>query len=329
MNVALLDIIDEIIELLEDERIEAYIYDDKKFQVIDKDNNIDFIAKLSNNNYYFKDNISGMSFMKVKKYINDNTTIQQILIEEDKQKLYYSYLERDGYVNLVREVKFDGENSLVCNNFNVLNHSFSEIEEYADECFDNINGNDDIKEIKITLEGEEAEKFAEKLAKMEDAEIERLFNYISESEHEDIDKNNILGKIEEFEKMEKEGYSIDDYIDADEYVDEEDEYEVEYGDEYDDADENDNENNNDNDNDNQIDDYEQEIEEYYKDFQLTINEKQIEGEPKYKIIADCEGEVDEKAYDSTMFDHAAINLKAVLDSLQKQSDYHKKDDFEK
>lgn len=66
MDNALLDIIEEIIEILEDDNYDAYVYNNNKFTFIDKYNNIDFEAKLSNNNYYFKDNISGISFMKTK-----------------------------------------------------------------------------------------------------------------------------------------------------------------------------------------------------------------------------------------------------------------------
>ena len=58
MENALLDIIEEIIEMLEEGNYDSYAYDNNRFHIIDRYNNIDFEAKLCNNNYYFKDNIS-------------------------------------------------------------------------------------------------------------------------------------------------------------------------------------------------------------------------------------------------------------------------------
>ena len=43
-------------EMLEDEKYDSYVYDNNRFHIIDRYNNIDFEAKLSGNNYYFKDN---------------------------------------------------------------------------------------------------------------------------------------------------------------------------------------------------------------------------------------------------------------------------------
>jgi len=86
MDNALLDIIEEITEMLEDEKYDSYVYDNNRFHIIDRYNNIDFEAKLGSNSYYFKDNISGLSYIKTKKFLNDKTTIQQILIQFEKEK---------------------------------------------------------------------------------------------------------------------------------------------------------------------------------------------------------------------------------------------------
>ena len=347
MNNVLLEIIEEIIELFEDEKVKTYAYGNGKFHIIDKKNNIDFQAKLGNNNYYFKDNISGISFIKVKKYINSNTTIQQILIEENNENCYYSYLERDGYVSLVKAVRVEGEDSLVCNNFNVLNHTWEEIAEYADECFENIDNLNSIN----AVEFEQYEDYEKAIAEMEDNEIYNAFGYEYETE--------------------------DEYDDEDEYeYDYEDEYEDEYDDEYDDEYEYDNPDDYYDINDeytyelkqiedneryglsdvfeqNSIKDYEtyiirkeeceengerynqgedhlpiseysEAIDEYYSDYSLRINGNEIDGEAKVRIIADCEAAIDEKAFESNMFDYAAINLKSVIEAVQKRHEAYEK-----
>ena len=349
MDNVLLDIIEEIIELIEDEKAETYAYSGNKFNIIDKENNIDFQAKLSNNNYYFKDNISGLSYMKVKKYINDNTKIQQLLIEEDKEKCYYSYLERDGYVTLVRAIRTDGEKSLVCNNMNVLNHTWEEIEEYADECFENITNLDDIKAIEYNPNQEDEEEIAER----EDEEIAKVFGNV-----DDIQDGYA---VEEDEDLYENEYYDDDepeseYYDEDDELENEDENEYEY--EFNQIEENEKYGLSDIFEKNSIEDYEtyidkkeecakngerynqnednlpmgeysETIEEYYSNYTLVINGKEVDGQAKTRIIADCEAAIDEKAYDSSMFDMAVINLKAVLEALQKNIETNMKDGYEK
>ena len=331
MDKAILDIIEEIIELIESENVEAYAYDGQKFHIIDKYNNIDFQAKLSNNNYYFKDNISGLSFTKVKKYINDNTTVQQILIEEDKEKCYYSYLERDGYVCLVRAIRVDADekDSLVCNNMNVLNQSWKDIVEYADEHFDNITNLDEIE----AREFNPNESDAEEIADEEDEEIRRKFGITDEFEDAEIDDDECSDGVEydseeddydyemnQIEENEKYGLSdvfenntIQDYQ---MYIVKKEEYENDSR-KYDQSEDH-----------LPISEYTEAVEEYYSNYQLHINGKTIDGEAKARIIADCEAAVDEKAYDSNMFDHAVTNLKAVLEAVQKTDDVNKKDEYE-
>ena len=190
MDNALLDIIEEIIEMLEDEKYDSYVYDNNRFHIIDRYNNIDFEAKLSGNNYYFKDNISGMSYIKTMKFLNDKTTIQQILIQLENEKCFYSCLERKGYVNLARVIRVEGEDSLVCGNLNILNHTWEEILEYADECFEDIDNMDKIKAIELTPEDSEEVQL---LADMEDEKIENEFGYTDDEEidiDDDFDEEN-------------------------------------------------------------------------------------------------------------------------------------------
>ena len=326
MNNVLLDIIEEIIELFEDEKVKSYAYNNGKLHIIDRKNNIDFQAKLSNNSYYFKDNISGMSFIKVKKYINSNTTIQQILIEENTEKCYYSYLERGGYVSLVRTIRVEGEDSLVCNNFNVLNHTWEEIAEYADECFENIDKSDSIN----IAEPEQDENYEDAIAEREDDAIYNVFGYEEyddeyEGEYEDNEDNldeyydiddEYTYELKQIEDNEKYGLSnvfeqnsIKDY---ETYIIKKEEC-AKNGERYDQRDDH-----------LPISEYSEAINEYYSMYSLKINGKKIEGEAKVRIIADCEAAVDENAFESNTLDYGAACLKSVIDAVQKRHETYEK-----
>ena len=323
MDNALLDIIEEIIEMLEDEKYDSYVYDNNKFHIIDRYNNIDFEAKLGSNSYYFKDNISGLSYIKTKKFLNDKTTIQQILIQLENEKCFYSCLERKGYVSLARVIRVEGEDSLVCGNLNILNHTWKEILEYADERFEDIDNMDKIKVIELTPEDSEEVQL---LADMEDEEIEKEFGYTEDEELEiddDFDEENDdyeyeMNQIDEnaqcdlFDIFEKN--TIKDY---ETYIYNKEKSE-QNGKAYDQK------------NDNlPIGGYSETIEEYYSNYILRINNHEIDGQAKCRIIADCEAAVDEKCYESILFDSAVENLKVVLDSLNKQKTAEKNNDLEK
>ena len=322
MNNALLDIIDEIMNLIEDEKVETYVYNNNKFTIIDKDNNIDFQARLGNNNYYFKDNISELSFIKVKKYIDDDTTIQQILIEEQGEKCYYSYLERDGFVSLISAFRVEGKSSLVCNNLNVLNKKWEDIVKYADVCFERVNppeyeeyDPDEDDEIEITH--------------MEDEEIERVFGVSREDEYDDSedeyddeyddnmnDEFDSEGRFDyEFNQIEEnEKYGLSNVFeqnkikDYEQYIAKKQECEENserYDQHFDKL---------------PMSEYTEAIEDYYSKYTLKINGNDVDGEAKARIIADCEAAVDEKAYDSLMFDCASIGLKSILEAVYKKEE---------
>lgn len=335
MNNVLLDIIDEIMDKLEENNYEAYTYTKKKFHIVDKNENIDFQAKLGNNNYYFKDNISGLSVIKTKKYIDDNTTIQQLLIEEDNEKCFYSYLERNGYVNLVRAIRVEGNDSLVCNNFNVLNHPWEEIKEYADSCFEDTNDMEDVQPVEFTPDDE----FLTKIAEQEDDSIKKEFYfdadeneedneyYEEDNEYEDVfeddDEEEYDDEYESEQLEENEKYGLSDLFenntihDYETYITRKQECE-ENGEKYNQKEDN-----------LPIGNFSEAIEDYYSDYQLIINGREIDGQAKCRIIGDCEAAVDEKAFDSVDFDQAAINLMAVLTATQKESNTKKNDDYEK
>lgn len=326
MDNALLDIIEEIIEILEDDNYDAYVYNNNKFTFIDKYNNIDFEAKLSNNNYYFKDNISGISFMKTKKYIDDNTTMQQMLIQQEQENCYFAYLERNGYVSLVRVARIEGTDSLICNNMNVIGQPWDDISKYADECFETIDHLDDIEAIMFVPEEDNDITFT---ADMEDKEIKRKFGITDEEIDEEyaedsvddyeeddyeyetnqIEENSESGLSDMFESN-----SIQDY---ETYIENKEQCEAN-GEKYD--------QNNDN---LPMGGYSEAIEEYYSNYKLFVNKHEVDGQAKCRIIADCEAAVDEKAYQSGLFDAAVIELSAVLQALQKQKTSEKNNDIER
>lgn len=116
MEEIIMNEIDVIIQMLEESEYDAYTFSDNKLHIIDKEEKIDFQAKLANNNYYFKDNIRDFLYMKSKKYIDDNTTIQQIIIEKSGDKYYFCFLERDNYNQMIRTIKSSKNDVLDCRN---------------------------------------------------------------------------------------------------------------------------------------------------------------------------------------------------------------------
>lgn len=146
MEDRIVDTIEKIIDLIENNNCKAYMYDKNRFHVIDKENNIDFEAKLAFNNYYYKDNINKLTYIKMKKYLGNDFTVQQILIEDENnnEKCYYSYLECDSQTSLICVIRNDEKSSLICSNNEIVNHSWKDILEYAKETFEPIDNSADI-----------------------------------------------------------------------------------------------------------------------------------------------------------------------------------------
>ena len=146
MEDRMIDTIEKIIDLIENNNCKAYMYDKNRFHVIDKENNIDFEAKLAFNNYYYKDNINKLTYIKTKKYLGNDFTVQQILIEDENnnEKCYYSYLECDSQTSLICVIRNDEKSSLICSNNEIVNHSWKDILEYAKETFEPIDNSADI-----------------------------------------------------------------------------------------------------------------------------------------------------------------------------------------
>lgn len=146
MEDRIVETIEKIIDLIENNNCKAYMYDKNRFHVIDKENNIDFEAKLAFNNYYYKDNINKLTYIKTKKYLGNDFTVQQILIEDENnnEKCYYSYLECDSQTSLICVIRNDEKSSLICSNNEIVNHSWKDILEYAKETFEPIDNSADI-----------------------------------------------------------------------------------------------------------------------------------------------------------------------------------------
>ena len=332
MEEIIMNEIDVIIQMLEESEYDAYTFSDNKLHIIDKEEEIDFQAKLANNNYYFKDNIRDFLYMKSKKYIDDNTTIQQIIIEKSGDNYYFCFLERDTYNQMIRTIKSSKNDVLDCRNLAVMNCSWDEMIQYADTVFE------DLEEIK---------------------KIDKVFN--QNFNYNKLDDSYFIGKLEnkKEDEYDEEINDVDEYndeeiigIDEDEY---ENEYENEYEDEYEENDE--------------IDeiDYKQEFEQidenmksglsnvfednsikqylkyiqqklkeekelddecnaneyseaykqYYDEYQVKINNQKIDGTAKCRIVADCEASVDQNSYDSILIDEGVVNLKSVVQAVQK------------
>ena len=327
MEAVLIDIMKEIIDLVEEEKMDIYGYKNDKFYIIDRDNNIDFQAKLSPNNYYIKDNISEISIIKVKKYINKNTTVQQILIEDEDEKCFYSFIERDNYTKLVRAIRTDGKSQFVCNNLDVLNHSWKEIEGYADEIFEDREDMDDIPTTKL-----EISEIAEGLSKLEDDIIKDAFGYgedydneYYEDYEEDYEEDLISDTEEDYNKKfdyelkqieENEKYGLSNIFENNRIQDYEKYYlktKKEMTDDYEEA----------------TKEYTEALEGYYKGYQLIINGTVIEGKAKERIIADCEAAVEDKAFEFNKYDTIISEFKAVIDAVQRRDFPDDNDDLEK
>ena len=84
MEEKIMTLIDKIIEMLEDDDFQSYLYTNNRFHIVDKDEEIDLEAKLYNNNFYFKDNVNKTLYMFSKNYLDKETTTQKILMSTVK-----------------------------------------------------------------------------------------------------------------------------------------------------------------------------------------------------------------------------------------------------
>lgn len=329
MGEVLIDIIDDVIISLEDGNYDAYAYDNQKFHMIDKENNIDFQARLGFNNYYFKNNISGITFMKVKKYIDDNTTIQQILIEEYDEKCYFSFLERDGNIKLVSAIRAEGDSSLVCKNMNVINQDWDAIKEYANDVFDIYTNLDEIEAREVAEEDigeDDQEENEENVQKMyndvfyddQDDEPEEDYNAEYPEDEDGLEESNESPEKRyryEFNQIEESRrYGLSDQFEKN-TIDAYEEYVSSKAQNRDD------------------DEIPQEdlefVEEVYRNYEVLVNKRKVDGTAKYRIVSDCEVAIDMKSFDCVMYDNAVVRLKGVIEAVQKREESYIEDEKEK
>ncbi|MBR3673086.1 MAG: hypothetical protein IKN65_02170 [Clostridia bacterium] len=161
MEERIVDTVDTIIKLIENDEFKVYKYDNKKFHIIDKEKNIDFQAKLANNNYYFRDNINNLTYIKTRKFLGRDFTVQQILVEDGTEKCYYSFLERDYQTSLISVVSTDEDMSLTCTNTEVVDHDWKDIMAYAKEIFEDIKDYSDEDEEGLAEEDLDEDELAE------------------------------------------------------------------------------------------------------------------------------------------------------------------------
>lgn len=127
--------VDQIIELLESGENSLYTYDEDKkiFKMLDKKRNINLTAKLEQDNFYFKDSISGKVYIFVKSHLNKNTTIQQILMNYGSDRYYCMYAEKNNELELMRVVEKTQNDIMICTNKDLDNKTKDEIIKYMNE----------------------------------------------------------------------------------------------------------------------------------------------------------------------------------------------------
>lgn len=303
MENRLSSIIDRIIDLIENDEYKAYKFLGNRLLFKDKEQNIDLQAKFGYNNYFIKDNISNSTYIKTKKFLDKDTTIQQIYMDEGINKNYYSFIERDAYISLARVVKVRGKDSIVCINNNIANHTWEDILKYSKSIFEFQTSDVEASDI------EEFESYFDGLINRPSAEND----FSAENSEEDKEKYN---SDYDFEDEYDDNY---DGIDVNENDDD-------YDDEYDDSDGIEIESD---DFDDEDDYSETELEQHkksgaaYEKFELYSNGIEIDDEAKGRIIYELES-LTELIFDqSLLLDRYTNDLKAVIDAKMKKEELEK------
>lgn len=145
--------VDQIIELLESGENSLYTYDEDKkiFKMFDKKRNINLTAKLEQDNFYFKDSISGKVYIFVKSHLNKNTTIQQILMNYGSDRYYCMYAEKNNDLELMRVVEKTQNDIMICTNTDLDNKTKDEISnewdiEQEDDEYEEDNDNPELQD---------------------------------------------------------------------------------------------------------------------------------------------------------------------------------------
>lgn len=312
--------VDQIIELLESGENSLYTYDEDKkiFKMFDKKRNINLTAKLEQDNFYFKDSISGKVYIFVKSHLNKNTTIQQILMNYGSDRYYCMYAEKNNDLELMRVVEKTQNDIMICTNTDLDNKTKDEIIKYMNETINN----------KPYVYREYEEVDAQEYEGWDYGKVDNELNYAQqESEYDDEQENG--------EYDYDQGNSEYDYDQEDseyDYAQEDGEYEDNLESEQDssewDIEQEDDEYEEDNDNPKLQDEEEHNklsdeeiLEEFFSSYKVIYNNEEIEGEEKREIVLESEEILDEYYYDSLTMNNVAKVLTETLKNMQRKHEH--------
>ena len=312
MEEKIMTLIDKIIEMLEDDDFQSYLYTNNRFHIVDKDEEIDLEAKLYNNNFYFKDNVNKTLYMFSKNYLDKETTTQKILMSTGKEHFYYSYLERDGFTKLISLIRKEGKDFIKYVDKDLLRKTDKKLIEYANENLSEYSRYGSEADGKMDIK-DYAKHYFEIHSSKQDDEYPELDEFDEEDDEtfeedifDEIDDNDEVVFEEEFDDEEIntvssafEGKTISEYKET---IDEKAKtYKmVKYASQKEDK---------------------KLLLDHYKDVEITVNGKKIQETEKIIMAGDSDVIVEEKYLEAILVNEFAGELKAVLDSKEKYMEY--------
>ena len=126
-------LISEIIEMIDTKTFDSLLYDGNKFHIIDTKRKIDLEAKFGENNFYLKDNIGNFLYMYSKEYIDNLTSIRQVLFDDGFDKNYISFFKRYNDLGIIRVAKKISDVEIICSNYEILGKGKENLLEYIDK----------------------------------------------------------------------------------------------------------------------------------------------------------------------------------------------------
>lgn len=162
--------IDQIIDEIESGDSNFYYYKDNNFHYIDNKKHIDFAAKVGNNSFSFKDNELGVTYIYSKKYLNEETTIQKIIVDDYDNKKCYIFMENDTLVHMLAYISTSNTESIVCKNKAAFDKDEEELIQYSNEMFGkrDLNSYSDDEEYDDFEDDEEYDDFEEEFDDLAD-----------------------------------------------------------------------------------------------------------------------------------------------------------------
>lgn len=315
MEKEIMNLIDKVIEMLEDDEFQSYFYTNNRFHIVNEDEDIDLEAKIYNNNFYFKDNVNKLLYMYTKKYLDKDTSIQKILINNDAGQFFYSYLERYCFTKLLGLIRKEGKDFIKYVNKDLIKSSDKELIKFADENLSEYSRYGSKTDDKMDIK-DYAKHYFESHSNKEDdyPELEELSNEDLLEDEEFIDEFDEFDEFDDFDENDKIVFEED--IDDEEMVTASSTFEGKTISEYKEA----------------IDEqaktykmvkYTNQKEDkkllldYYKNVEIIVNNKIIQGTEKIIMAGDSDVIVEEKYLDAVLVCEYASNLKMVLDEKEK------------